>query len=260
MAEEIKPVVDAAKSVDTKTADKPVVDAGKPAPIAKPAVDDKTAPLPEVKAEVKSEVKPAEELKSLLDEASEEEVKLDKDGKPIEEVKSVVPEKYEFKLPEGVTLDEAAIALVTPAFKELGLSQEQAQKLVDLQMTLNKSNEDAYAQSFDQYVENLKVEAKTYFGTKLPEVMRNMARARDMLLPKTADGKEHPLQEKLRISGLANDKDVIELFDKIGRTIGEGKFVQGKQSAPAKGKSGETMEQNQEGVALTDVYSATYKK
>ena len=260
MAEEIKPVVDAAKPVDTKTADKPVVDAGKPAPIAKPAVDDKTAPLPEVKAEVKSEVKPAEELKSLLDEASEEEVKLDKDGKPIEEVKSVVPEKYEFKLPEGVTLDETSLALVTPAFKELGLSNEQAQKLVDLQMTLNKSNEDAYAHKFDQYVEDLKVEAKAYFGTKLPEVMRNMARARDMLLPKSADGKEHPLQEKLRVRGLANDKDVIELFDKIGRTIGEGKFIQGNKSAPAKGKSGETMEQNQEGVALTDVYSATYKK
>ena len=260
MAEEIKPVVDAAKPVDTKTAEKPVTDAAKATPEQNPVVDNKTTPVTETKIETKTEQKPAEELKSLLDDASEEEVKLDKDGKPIEEVKSVVPEKYEFKLPEGVTLDEAAIALVTPAFKELGLSNEQAQKLVDLQMTLNKSNEDAYAQSFDQYVENLKVEAKTYFGTKLPEVMRNMARARDMLLPKTADGKEHPLQEKLRISGLANDKDVIELFDKIGRTIGEGRFVQGKQSAPAKGKSGETMEQNQEGVALTDVYSATYKK
>ena len=258
MAEE-KPVVDA-KPVDTKTAEKPVTDAAKATPEQKPVVDNKTTPVTETKTETKAEQKPAEELKSLLDEASEEEVKLDKDGKPIEEVKSVVPEKYEFKLPEGVTLDEASMALIAPAFKELGLSNEQAQKLVDLQMTLNKSNEDAYAQSFDQYVENLKVEAKTYFVTKLPEVMRNMARARDMLLPKTADGKEHPLQEKLRISGLANDKDVIELFDKIGRTIGEGRFVQGKQSAPAKGKSGETMEQNQEGVALTDVYSATYKK
>jgi len=43
--EEIKPPLTAPldiKPVDTKTADKPVVDAGKPAPIAKPAVDDKT--------------------------------------------------------------------------------------------------------------------------------------------------------------------------------------------------------------------------
>ena len=37
------------------------------------------------KTEPKADVKPAEELKSLLDEAGEE-VKLDKDGKPIEEV------------------------------------------------------------------------------------------------------------------------------------------------------------------------------
>lgn len=45
-----------------------------------------------------------------------------------------VPETYaEFKAPEGATLDAALIAEVTPIFKELGLSQDAAQKLVEFQ-------------------------------------------------------------------------------------------------------------------------------
>jgi hypothetical protein len=255
MPEEIKTaalVVETKPVVDTKTADKPVVDAGKPAPIAKPAVDDKTAPVPEVKAETK-DVKPAEELKSLLDEADEAEVKLDKDGKPIVAEAKIVPEKYEFKLPEGVTLDEASMALIAPEFKALGLDNAQAQKLVDLQLKLTKANEDQHVKAWETFLDTQKTEAKTYFGTKLPEVMRNVARARDTFISK-------PMQDKLNVAGFSNDKDFLETLDKIGRVIGEGKFVEGKRSAPAKGVAGQTQEQVQEGVALTDVYSATYKK
>lgn len=41
------------------------------------------------------------------------------------------PETYEaFTLPEGVQLDEAVLAQATPVFKDVGLNQEQAQKLV----------------------------------------------------------------------------------------------------------------------------------
>lgn len=43
------------------------------------------------------------------------------------------PETYEaFTLPEGVQLDEAVLAQATPIFKDVGLNQEQAQKLVSL--------------------------------------------------------------------------------------------------------------------------------
>ena len=45
-----------------------------------------------------------------------------------------VPEKYEFKAPENYTLDPKLLETVTPLFKELGLTNEQAQKLVDIQI------------------------------------------------------------------------------------------------------------------------------
>lgn len=47
-----------------------------------------------------------------------------------------VPEKYDIKMPDGVALDAAALEAATPVFKELGLSNEKAQKLVGLQTQL----------------------------------------------------------------------------------------------------------------------------
>ena len=247
-------VVKDAPIVETKTAEvKP--DAAKATTEKAPVVETKAAPVAEVKVESKVAETPAAELKTLLEEASEEEVKLDKDGKPIVAEGKVVPEKYDFKLPEGMTLDEASMAIVAPIFKELGLDNASAQKLVDLQSQLTKANEEAHVAQFNQYVEDLKKESKEYFGVKLPEVMRNMARVRDTFMPKSADGKEHPLLDKLNVSGLANDKHVIELFDKIGRVIGEGKFVEGKRSAPAKGDGSVSTE----GPTLADVYPSMKK-
>ncbi|MFD1693733.1 hypothetical protein ACFSHR_26355 [Azotobacter chroococcum] len=44
-----------------------------------------------------------------------------------------VPEQYSFaNLPEGYSVDDAALAEWSPVFKELGLTQEQAEKLVAL--------------------------------------------------------------------------------------------------------------------------------
>lgn len=232
-----KPVTPVA---DTKTASV-ITEVAKATPAKADVVDNKAKPAEAAKTEAKPET-PAQELKTLLDEASEDEMK---EG----EVKSNVPEKYDFKLPEGMVLDDAKVAAVTPLFKELGLSNEQAQKLIDFQAQAVKDAETSHVNSFNQYVEDLKSDAKTFFGVKLPEVMKNVARARDQFIHKE-------LQDKFNVSGLANDKDVLVFLDKLGRTIGEGKFIEGKQSAPAKG-DGSTRVQ---GPTLADVYPSMSTK
>lgn len=246
MAEEVKSEVKvetpvAEVKVETKTAEV-IPEAAKATAEKTPVVDNKTKPVTETKTETKAET-PAEELKSLLDEAGEEKVET-KEGE-----EKVVPAKYEFKLPEGMTLDEESMKAVEPIFKELGLDNAQAQKLVDLQNQLTKEAQTKHEQAFDRYVEDLKVEAKTFFGVKLPEVMRNVARARDQFIHKE-------LQDKLNISGLSNDKDVLVFLDKLGRTVGEGKFVEGKQSAPARGDGTTKIE----GTSLADVYPSMANK
>lgn len=54
------------------------------------------------------------------------------DDKGKQQQQAKAPEKYEdFKVPDGMTLDVKAVELFTPIAKELDLSQESAQKLVD---------------------------------------------------------------------------------------------------------------------------------
>lgn len=43
-----------------------------------------------------------------------------------------VPDAYDFKAPDGYTIDTKLVETVTPIFKEMGLNQEQAQKLFDV--------------------------------------------------------------------------------------------------------------------------------
>lgn len=240
MAEPEKPVEEAKPTevvADvSKPADKPAEAVAKAAEPAKSAGDDKSKPV-----DTKAAEKPIEESKSLLDEASEEEKK--------EGEAKVVPEKYEFKLPEGITLDEAAMKIVDPVFRELGLDTDKAQKLVDIQLALNKQNEEAHVKAFEEFVETEKQDAKKYFGTKLPEVMRNVARVRDQFVPED-------LTKLLNVTGLSNNKHLLEFMDKIGRVVGEGKFITGKQSAPGRGDGSVKVQ----GATLADVYPSMATK
>ncbi len=253
------PILDAAAPVtpDTKTASTPVVDAGKPVDIAKPAVDDKTKSV-ETKVTEKPQ-KPAEELKSLLDEADEEEMTPEKQLE-IDKAKAAdfrkAPEKYDpFKLADGLVLDQKKLDAIVPLFQELNLTQSEAQKLIDFQTSVVKQNEEEHVRSWEAHLEGQKKDAKEYFGTKLPDVLRNVARARDTFMPKDASGKS-VLQDKINAAGFSNDKDFLEMMDKVGRVIGEGKFVSGKQSAPGKGDGSTKIE----GASLADVYPSMATK
>ena len=217
MAEEQKDVTAPAETKPEIKADvkAPAEAAGKTTDTtAKAAAPAKEAPATEKTEDGKS----AEELKSLLDEAGEE-VK-DKDGAAVK----IAPEKYEaFKLPDGISISEEAMKLVDPIFKELALSQEEAQKLVDLQTSIVKQREDAHVAEFEKYKEQQKAETVKFFGPKLKEAMANVARARDQFMAKE-------LVDKLNVSGFSNDKDMMVFLEKIGRIIGEGKFIEGQAS------------------------------
>ena len=61
------------------------------------------------------------------------------------------PETYaDFSMPEGMEVDAALLELATPVFKELNLTQEQAQKLVDLEAQKVQASQQAQVDSFIQ--------------------------------------------------------------------------------------------------------------
>lgn len=252
MADEI---IVAAPVVDAKTASASVVDAAKATDTTKPVVDNKPAPVDSKVADKPADKKPAEELKSLLDEADEDGTESKEGETKVDDLRKA-PEKYEpFKLADGMVLDQKKVDAILPLFQELNLSQTEAQKLIDAQASIVKQSEEEHVQAWESYLEGQKTESKEYFGTKLPEVMRNVARARDTFMPKDANGKS-VLQDKINSAGFSNDKDFLEMMDRVGRVIGEGKFVSGKQSAPAKGDGTVKVE----GATLADVYPSMATK
>lgn len=134
-----------------------------------------------------------------------------------------VPEKYDIKAPEGMTLDTVALEKFTPIAKELGLSNDQVQKLADFQAEQTKAALQAQADNFNKFLEDTKAETKTFFGTKLSGELKFVAKARDMFIDKDA-------MELLETTGLANHKAIITMLSKIGRAVSEDKLVDGKSS------------------------------
>lgn len=147
------------------------------------------------------------------------EVKTD-DSKPSEKV---APEKYEFKAPEGVTLDSEVLGEFEGIAKELKLSQEDAQKVADLGAKLSQKFATAQAQAVEDassaWVAAVTAD-KEIGGEKLTE---NLASAQKAL---QAFGSPE-LRQLLNESRLGNHPEVIRLMAKVGKAISEDRMVTG---------------------------------
>lgn len=135
-------------------ADKVAAEAADKAEDAKLQEDLKSAD-PKVKADAEAKIKAKAETKQKA---------LDAAG---------APEKYEpFKMPEGISLDEAAVGRFLPVAKELELSQTRAQKLIDLYIAEKsadvKLSVENWAKTVGSWSEATKAD-KEIGGDKLPE-------------------------------------------------------------------------------------------
>lgn len=153
------------------------------------------------------------------------------DGKTADKpAESAAPAEYtDFKVPEGVVIDAAALTEFKDTAKELGLTQEQAQKVADLgtkqaqsfAAQLAQSQKDAAAQWATETTSD-----KEIGGDALPE---NLAIAK-----KALDTYGTPALKALLVkSGLGNHPEIIRTFVKVGKTISEDKFVSGSAGKKA---------------------------
>ena len=92
------------------------------------------------------------------------------------------PEAYaDFTLPEGVTLDKAALEQAIPIFKEMNLTQEQAQKLVALQSAGTKKANEAFEADKQSRLDAIKAD-KELGGDNAGKVNETVARALNTFL------------------------------------------------------------------------------
>ena len=152
--------------------------------------------------------------------------KPDAEGKPDgrqEQKPEGAPEKYEFSTDEGVELDSAALADFEPVARELNLTNEQAQKLVDAYPKIlegvQQRQTEAWQAQTEEWAATVKAD-KEIGGDKLTTNIGVAQRALDQFgTPE--------LKEYLNATGLGNHPDLVKTFVKIGKAMSEDGMVSG---------------------------------
>ena len=173
-------------------------------PIETPAVE------PEGTDKVE-ESTPEPEESTLLGDKKEEGEDGAEESKPRE--RGEVPEKYELTLPEDMELDQDTLDLFSPIFKELGLSNEDAQKLVEVYAPLMENQNERFAerakQEFKAMVDGWKADTMKELGAD--------AKTKLAVANKAIDRLGSPeLREVLDQTGVGNSKAFVLMMTKVG--------------------------------------------
>lgn len=130
-----------------------------------------------------------------------------------------VPEdgKYSLKMPDGVELDGELAEALGPEFKELGLTNGQAQKLVDKYIAIQQQRAASQSEGFAKVVEGWANDAK-----KDPEIGGAKWDASVAAAQRAVNRLGTPaLKEYLNASGGGNHPELIRFMAKAGAMIAE---------------------------------------
>jgi hypothetical protein len=145
--------------------------------------------------------------------------------KPEEPLAPVVPESYAFvNLPEGYSISEEQLAAFSPVLKELGLTQEQADKLVAFDAQRSLAAQEASQQQAVEFRNKQVGEWETALRSDAvfggANFDANVAVAQQFL----TDFGSPELSAFLAESGLGSHPEVVRMFHKAGKELGEGKL------------------------------------
>ena len=186
------------------------------AAVETPNVDVETAVIETPVTEVK--VEPT----TLLDDV---EVKAEPETKEIEGA----PESYDLKATEGREFDPKVLEAYTEVARELNLSNDNAQKLLDKVAPIMAERQQAQLDAIRSDWEQSSKADKEFGGEKLAENLGIAKKALD------AFGTDE-LKSLLKESGLGNNPEVIRFMYRAGQNISEDKFI-GGQAPPLSGKT-----------------------
>ncbi len=165
-----------------------------------------------------------------------EQVKADADKAAADKAKSEgAPEKYEFKTAESVKLDEAAVTEFSTVAKELNLSQDNAQKFIDmatkhtekLTTQLRQASEKALSDAGEAWLKEIHAD-KEFGGANLKTSNEAAIRFRN----KFANPQEQKALSALFDSGWGNNPTLWRMFVRAGKALGEDQAVDGTLSSP----------------------------
>ncbi|MCM5682510.1 hypothetical protein M8A51_23520 [Schlegelella sp. S2-27] len=142
--------------------------------------------------------------------------------------KPAAPEKYELKAPEG--FDASRLEQITSFAKELGLTNEAAQKLLDREAKSDTDRHEAAQQQLQQlrtrWVDDVKAD-KELGGEHFDVTVKQAQKAI------TKYGTDE-FKKALNESGYGNHPEVVRVFARIGKAMAEDKFETNGSDASGK--------------------------
>ncbi len=143
------------------------------------------------------------------------------------EQQTVVPESYEFTMPEGMQLNEELAANANLAFKDIGLSQDQSDKVTQLYVQEQQRQVDQFNQQLQDWADQSRNDPE-FGGEKFNE---NIAIANSYF------SQLNPaLKDVLTAYGLNNHPEVIREMLKHGRPMQEDQPGSGNAPNPIKSR------------------------
>jgi len=140
------------------------------------------------------------------------------------------PEKYEFKASEGKAFDAEVLTAFAEVAKELNLTQDAAQKVLDRMAPKMEARQAQQIETLrTQWADSSKVD-KEFGGEKLSENLSTAKKALDQFgTPE--------LRSLLNESGLGNHPEFIRFMFRAGKSISEDRYVgQANGAAPTQGR------------------------
>lgn len=125
---------------------------------------------------------------------------------------------YDFKAPEGVTLDKAMTEEFTALAKEMKIAPADAQKFVDLQVKAQQAAVEAHLSTVKEWRDSV-VNDKELGGDKLAENISTAKKALSLGPPE--------LNDLLKQTGMDNHPAVFKWCLAVGKALSEDRMVQG---------------------------------
>jgi len=179
-----------------------------------------TAETPEVATnEEQSENSTETTEASQPTESTESDAASKKEGQEETEVAGAPEEYGTFDLPENFDMNNDALAEYHTFAKENGLTQEQAQRGVDMVAQMKEAEMNQWVEQQKSWVEQAKADTE-YGNDKFDESISVAVKARDSF--GTSE-----FNEMLDSSGLGNHPEMIRFLHRVGKAISEDSVVVG---------------------------------
>ena len=182
-----------------------------------------TASAPEVSSDEKQSDSSPETIEATTPTESTESAAANNEEGNAEETESEVasaPETYEvFELPENFDMNEETLGEYHTFAKENNLTQEQAQRGVDMVAQMKQAEMNQWVEQQKSWVEQAKADTE-YGNDKFDESISVAVKARDNF--GTSE-----FNEMLDSSGLGNHPEMIRFLHRVGKAISEDSVVVG---------------------------------